>query len=318
MIHDTIVSIFLGVVSPDDYGAKGLLTATTRILGQSSISTDNLVEVITDGEAANTGKNSGLWKILQDHLGHKLLTVWCTCHRSDLSMEAVISNVPEMKIWLMNLTNIPKYFHSAPLKTKLLMQKFGESKKFVTFPKHFEVRFAEHTRNIIVSILNNLTECKLFWKDIISDENKKFTKTDKNIAKGMLKTWNEETLQFKITVIMADITLIMQFLQQQLQRANLILPDVLTSRDSAIRKLDLILEGPIPGGMEEKNVESCNVEVDEDENEIECLNNISIHRNNFNKRVNNTLVSNNRRSWNAIRQEIVLSFKNFLYQRLNV
>lgn len=147
----------------------------------------------------------------------------------------------------MNLTNIPSYFHSAPLKTKLLMQKFGKSKKFVTFTKHFEVRFAAHTRNIIVSILNNLPECKLFW-----EENKKFIKTDKNIAQGILNTWNEKTLQFKITVIMSYITLIIQFLQQQLQKANLIVPDILISRDSAIRKLDLILEGPIPGGMEEK------------------------------------------------------------------
>lgn len=117
---------------------------------------------------------------------------------------------------------------------------------------------------------------------------------------------------------MADITLIMQFLQQQLQKANLIIPDVLTSRDSALRKLDLILEGPIPGGVEEKNAGSNNDEIDEDKNEIKCLNNVSIHRNNFNRRVNNTFVSNNRRSWNAIRQEIVLSFKNFLNQRLNV
>lgn len=101
-------------------------------------------------------------EILQNHLRHKLLTVWCTCHSSDLAMEAMISSVPKMKIWLINLINIPSCFHSVSLKTKLLMQKFGESKRFVTFPKHFKVCFAEHARNIIMSILNNLQECKLF------------------------------------------------------------------------------------------------------------------------------------------------------------
>jgi len=158
-----IFTVFLGVISPKDYGAKGLLTATTMILNQIGLCTDNLVGVTTDGEAANTGKNTGLWKLLQDHVGHKLITVWCTCHRSDLAMESVISSIPEMKIWLMNLTSITSYFHTAPLKTKLLKQKFGEEKKFVTFPKYFEVRFAEHTRNIILSVINNLPECKLFW-----------------------------------------------------------------------------------------------------------------------------------------------------------
>lgn len=57
-----IVTIFLGVVSPNDYRTIGLLIVTTCILGQSSISTDNLVGVTTDGEADNTEKNSGLWK----------------------------------------------------------------------------------------------------------------------------------------------------------------------------------------------------------------------------------------------------------------
>ncbi|VVC38795.1 Hypothetical protein CINCED_3A023920, partial [Cinara cedri] len=54
-----MVTIFLGVVSPDNYRAKGLLTAITIILKQFSISIENLVMVTTDGEAANTGKNSG-------------------------------------------------------------------------------------------------------------------------------------------------------------------------------------------------------------------------------------------------------------------
>ncbi|KAL4084293.1 hypothetical protein QTP88_028118 [Uroleucon formosanum] len=182
-----ILTVFLGVISPEDYGANGLLTATTTILNQIGLCTGNLVGVTTDGEAANTGKNTGLWKLLQNHVGHKLLTVWCTCHRSDLAMELVISSVPEMKIWLMNLTSIASYFHTAPLKTKLLKQKFGEEKKFVNF--------------------QNILRC-------------------------------------------------------------------LTARDSATRKLDLILDGPIPGGMEDKYLGLCDIDVDEDTNNIENVNDV--------------------------------------------
>jgi len=109
-------------------------------------------------------------------------------------MESVISSVPEMKIWLVNLTSIALYFHIAPLKTKLLKQKFGEEKKLVTFLKYFDVRFAEHTRSIILSIINNLSRCKLFWEDIISDQKKKFSNTDKSTVSGMLRTWNNDFL----------------------------------------------------------------------------------------------------------------------------
>lgn len=110
-----IRTIFLSVISLDDNGAKGLLVTTTTILSQSNLSIENLVGVMADGEAANTGKNAGLWKMLQDHIGHKLLTIWCTYHRSDLTMESVISSVSEMKIWLINLNSIPTYFHTASL-----------------------------------------------------------------------------------------------------------------------------------------------------------------------------------------------------------
>lgn len=97
---------------------------------------------------------------------------------------------------------------------------------------------------------------------------------------------------------MGYITLIMQCLQQQLQRLiryNQIIPNILTSREGAIRKIDIILDGPIPGGTEQTNYGFCDDVVDEDQNEIECVNKISVNRNNFNRKVNNIFISNNRR-----------------------
>jgi len=110
----------------------------------------------------------------------------------------------------------------------------------------------------------------------------------------------------------------MQTLQQKLQKDNLILLDVLTARDSAIRKLDLILDGPIPGGIEDKYLSPCDIDVDEDTDEIDNDNDVPSPRNNNNRRIYNTFVNNNHRYWDPVRQEIVLSFKNFLCQCLNV
>lgn len=134
----------------------------------------------------------------------------------------------------------------------------------------------------------------------------------------MLRTWNNDFLQFKISLLMADITQIMQTLQQQLQKDNLILPDVLTARDSATRKLDLILDGLLPGGIEDRYLSLYDIDVDEDTDEIDNVNDVPSPRNNNNRRIYNTFVNNNHRCWGPVRQEIVLSFKNFLCQRLNV
>jgi hypothetical protein len=56
-----------------------------------------LLSLTTDGESANTGRHSGLWKLLQDELGRFVFCLWCVCHRSDLAFHDAISCVPELK-----------------------------------------------------------------------------------------------------------------------------------------------------------------------------------------------------------------------------
>lgn len=64
---------------------------------------------------------------------------------------------------------------------------------------------------------------------------------------------------------------------KQLQKANLILPDVLTARDSAIRKLELLNDGLIPGGAKEKHLGSFNTE-ESDDNKEPLVNEIPLQR----------------------------------------
>jgi hypothetical protein len=91
-------SRFIEVNQPESKGAKGLLDATVKTCQDSFVSMELLLGVTTDGEAANTGFDGGLWKLLENYLGHKLLTVCCYCQQSDLAMESGLDLVPELKM----------------------------------------------------------------------------------------------------------------------------------------------------------------------------------------------------------------------------
>ncbi|XP_071053673.1 zinc finger protein 862-like [Onthophagus taurus] len=252
-------SRFIGVSQPESKGAKGLLEVTVNTCEKSFVPTELLVGVTTDGEAANSGRESGLWKLLEDYLGHKLLTVWCYCHRSDLAVESALELVPELKMWMSNITGTSRYFRTSPAKLKKMQQMFPE---YLSFPPYFE-----------------------FWQELIADPEPSMRR-EKATAAGMLKTWDSEnSLQRKQTCLMADITAILQTLQKHLQKGDLILPDVITVRNNALRKLLLMVDNPFPRKR---------------------------------RKIGNMVVTTGVREWSAVRKEVVLSFINFLEERLNI
>jgi len=109
-------------------------------------------------------------------------------------------------------------------------------------------------------------------------------------------------------------------LQKILQTTALILPDVLTARDSAMRKLNIIKSGPLLGGQEERLLNmSCSTQMDirENERDDEADERISDTCNDK-RNVPNQYVTTGRRQWLAAREEVVLSFINFLNVRLNI
>ena len=89
---------------------------------------------------------------------------------------------------------------------------------------------------------------------------------------------------------MFDVCTIFKELPKKFQKSQLIILDVMTARETALRELHLMEEGPIAGGMEEKHM----IEGVEDD------------------------ISRNSRSHLAIRSEILLSAINFLGQRLEI
>lgn len=298
-----IQSAFLAAIEPENNGAKGLLEAAVNATGRAKIDCKKIVGITTDGESANTGKHGGLWKLLQDHWQKSLITVWCTCHRSDLAMEDMENVVPELKLWRTNIIALATYFRTSKCRTKALAA--VENGNVVAFPSHHEVRFAEHLHNLVKAVLINLEACRAVFK--AATENPEASRDEKAKSKGFMKLWSHCSTQVKLTALMFDICDIFKRLQKGLQKDSLIIPDVLTLRDSACRKLDVVLAGPMPGGKEQELVAN---EADD--------NNDTYHNQTRLAAVNHQFVTSNSRSFSAIRLEVVQSAKNFISQRLNI
>ena len=106
----SVRTVFLDIASSELGGADGLLDCFVQCMNDVSVNTEKLVGVTTYGETANTGKKQRLWKLLKDHIGKDILTVWCVCHRSDLALESVQSNVPELALWMKNVLAVISFF----------------------------------------------------------------------------------------------------------------------------------------------------------------------------------------------------------------
>jgi hypothetical protein len=74
---------------------------------------NKLSGLTTDGESANTGRKTGLWKRLEEYVGRPILSVWCACHRSDLAMEDLERSIPELKIWRINVSLLAQYYRAS-------------------------------------------------------------------------------------------------------------------------------------------------------------------------------------------------------------
>ena len=128
-------------------------------------------------------------------------------------------------------------------------------------------------------------------------DSKDFTKAEKAEASDFLNTWSSDSVNHILTGIMCDITAIFTSLQKGLQKSYLILPDVLTLRDAAIRKLEVMAIMAVPGGEEEK----CLQTVKQKDNTI---------RSHFQSDVND--------GYEQLRARIVLTAKEILARRMNV
>lgn len=290
---------FIRVVQPNEKGAKGLLETVSTSLDQGKLDRKKLVSVTTDGENANTGHRAGLWKLLEEYLNRKILTIWCSCHRSDLALEDLINSVPELRIWKSNVLDCSSFFRTSKNHTKELhdcVQLIGI--KHLEFPCHHEVRFAEHLNVLLKAVIRNMPACRKVWSLIVDSRDS--AKAAKLRASDLLNLWYPDSLQFLLTSFMCDITQIFTSLQKGLQKSHLILPDILTLRDAAVRKVEIVLTLPMPGGAEEFSLKG----------EKETNSTIRSHL--------PSLSASGNRSFKDIRSHIATVSKELIGKRLNV
>ncbi|KAK4883440.1 hypothetical protein RN001_006759 [Aquatica leii] len=92
-------------------GAEGLLEAIKILfvdLNIDKLAKEKLTGLTTNGENANTDKNSGLWVRMKDYLQRDILSMWDVAHRSDLVLSDVEMNIIEVKHWKKNLKAVWK------------------------------------------------------------------------------------------------------------------------------------------------------------------------------------------------------------------
>ena len=170
--------------------------------------------------------------------------------------------------------------------------KYKISDEVLVFPAMFEVRFAEHLLASIKAILMNMEACREVWREVAETG----TRTEKAEESGFLKKWAPDGRTLGLTALMADVCTIYCHLQKALQRGDLVLPEVREARNAALLQLEMMTNGPLPGGEEEK------LGPGSDETPA--------------PRHNTNVTS--KRSVNAVRNEVVGGATNFLQDRLDV
>ncbi len=232
-------------------GAEGLFDAVISSLKDVGLNDTNIRArysgVTTDGESANTGRNSGLWARMEEYVGHPTFNFWCACHRSDLAMEDVIQSVPELKIWSSNVVAVSTYYRTSGLRTKELKSIIQKMK---SFPAHHEVRFAQHLIQLCEAVLSNLDGCRLHWQKIVDAPSGEYDRKEKDKARGFLNNWHPSSLQTWLTAVMVDICSVFRYVEKECQKNDIILPDVLRYAEVAMHKLELMDVKPYPGNYD--------------------------------------------------------------------
>lgn len=214
-------------------------------------------------------------------------------------MEDLLKLVPELRVWKSNACLT--FFRTSKCRTKELKEfaKLIGIQSF-EFPSHHDVRFARHLNNVLKAVIRNMPACRKVWSFIVDSRSSDFSKAQKCEASDLLNLWQPHLDQYKITVLMDDITKIFTTLQMGLQKSHLVLPDVITLRDAAVRKMEIVMHGYMPGGSEEKGLL---YETSKDST-------IRSHL--------RTLNTNEKRNYDEIRFDIVSNAKELVSKRLNV
>lgn len=176
---------YVGMVTAEETGGLGYVKALEAslkmILGEKlALKVLNLVtSIVTDGNAANTGKEKGFW--IQFQLKYRkngskipLLFYHCCAHRSNLIWVKISKDVVAVKNIFQNIIDVASYFNRSAKKFKNL-QEWAKRKnlKVRKLPPTFEIRWSEFSFDLLQALLVSWTAITTFLQEAASKDKDK-------------------------------------------------------------------------------------------------------------------------------------------------
>ena len=107
-------------------------------------------------------------------------------------MEDLFHCVPELEQWQSNLIGLATFYRVSGLRTKELRNIMPE---MVAFPRHQDVRFAQHLVQLALAALKNMPGCRQHWQKIVNAPSGVYDKKEKAKCAGFAKTWSPLGMQ---------------------------------------------------------------------------------------------------------------------------
>ena len=211
----------------------------------------------------------------------------------------VSKTVTEIKKTIETDGGIASFFHSSPKQTAELENiSQTASSPLRRIPKWFEIRWSEFTYNLLYAILT-------YWKTLVMFAQQNDLPQAKGFGKFMTDVYNLRLMSFT-----SDVSFLLRNFQKRLQSDTITIVDIATEIDTFLKKLTSLLKKSLLGGWEEALVSTL------DEENL-TLKDIPLWKKESRVIKQNEFVSG-RRSFDTIRNEIILSLKNFMSNRFDL
>jgi len=307
---------FLGSAEPSQRGVAGAVGAIKSVIETSKWNCMDAFKTIcgftTDGESLNTGQKNGLWTKLQEQCSLRIIFVWCACHRSSLAFRSLFKSVDEAARVLQSCKSVATFFRTSGIRS-LELSRIAQSidLQLLRFPEHKEVRMTEFTANLFRVVMRNLPACLQYWKQ--RSEDRAETDADRNQMRGFLHTWTDID-KLKLLHLLLDCCEVVQRLQKRLQYTFAALEDVAVVKSWCLAILNCMIANPTAGGNEEQFLSS----VITDSHEPGRWNGFDLSSKYHRRAASaHSFTSVSGRSYDAVRQEIIMSLINFTDTRLD-
>ena len=299
-------TFFLGFGESQNGGAKGYLEAimeACRPLSWESLfgKTSSLV---TDGENMNTGSRNGLWALADRYRRDSssdlpLIKIWCAAHRINLAWKSVTKEVQEVDRLIKDASSLSTYFRMSAVRTKNLKNIAEQNElQYFHYPRYFEVRWTQFCHELLESALKN-------WKASI----KYFENEQGQEARGFLNKWLDKD-NIHLASITADVLYIYKRFHQAFQDDNILIFDIIKKKESVLRRFEELKHTPLVGGWEELFLTKLKLL----DGQYEFLGN---KLNVKDRRGSHNIYVSDKRTIDAVRNEVIQSVVNFLNDRLD-